>query len=376
MITGVNLPACQFQVSMGIPLHRIPDIRRLYGLNAYDSSEIDFDTAKQNPPRVRGARACPLRCGAMCCRAPADLCLLAALYVLLQGHVIAARITAEDPEQGFQPTSGAVTELNFRSTPDVWGYFSVDSSGRVHEYADSQIGHLFSFGKTRDMARRQLVLALKELSIRGDIHTTVEYLVELLENKEYRTNLIDTSWLDMRIAANVGAKKPNPILVAMVGGIIRAHGAINQRLAEYRSCLERGQVPSESLLGVEEPVELIYDQVKYELHTSKSGPNTYIVACNSTYVEAEVRELSDGGYLILLGGKSHVAYSREEPSGLRLVLDGATCMFSNECVPRGLMPAVPRVPQFTRRPTLASPFRGRVLAACTSGTTPLSCALP
>ena len=29
------------------------------------------------------------------------------------------------------PTSGAVTELNFRSTPDVWGYFSVDSSGRV-----------------------------------------------------------------------------------------------------------------------------------------------------------------------------------------------------------------------------------------------------
>jgi hypothetical protein len=52
-----------------------------------------------------------------------------------QVHVIAARITAENTDSGFTPTSGAVSELNFRSTPSVWGYFSVDSSGRVHEFA-------------------------------------------------------------------------------------------------------------------------------------------------------------------------------------------------------------------------------------------------
>ncbi len=60
-----------------------------------------------------------------------------------EGAVIAARITAENPDAGnptltliptlalkltltltltlgFQPTSGAIEELNFRSTPDVW----------------------------------------------------------------------------------------------------------------------------------------------------------------------------------------------------------------------------------------------------------------
>ena len=58
---------------------------------------------------------------------------------------------------GFTPTSGAVSELNFRSTPSVWGYFSVDSSGRVHEFADSQIGHLFSWGRHREEARRNMV---------------------------------------------------------------------------------------------------------------------------------------------------------------------------------------------------------------------------
>lgn len=41
-----------------------------------------------------------------------------------------------------------------RSTPDVWGYFSVDSSGLVHEFADSQFGHLFATGKDREAARK------------------------------------------------------------------------------------------------------------------------------------------------------------------------------------------------------------------------------
>lgn len=36
------------------------------------------------------------------------------------------------------------------------------------------------------------VLALKELSIRGDIHTTTEYLVNLLESEDYAANNIDT----------------------------------------------------------------------------------------------------------------------------------------------------------------------------------------
>ncbi len=79
-----------------------------------------------------------------------------------QVHVIAARITAENAESGFTPTSGEVSELNFRSTPSVWGYFSVDSSGRVHEFADSQIGHLFSWGRHREEARRNMVGVLGE----------------------------------------------------------------------------------------------------------------------------------------------------------------------------------------------------------------------
>ena len=163
-ITGVNMPATQLQVAMGIPLYNIPQIRQLYGKpDLYGKDKIDF---------------------------------LEEDYKEIDSHVIAARITAENPDEGFKPTSGTIERIKFQSTSNVWGYFSVGANGGIHEFADSQFGHLFAKGANREQARKALILALKEIEVRGEIRTTVEYLVELLETKEFIENTIDTSWLD------------------------------------------------------------------------------------------------------------------------------------------------------------------------------------
>lgn len=47
------------------------------------------------------------------------------------------------------------------------------------------------------------MVALKELSIRGDFRTTVEYLIKLLETESFQNNEIDTGWLDHLIAEKV-----------------------------------------------------------------------------------------------------------------------------------------------------------------------------
>lgn len=47
------------------------------------------------------------------------------------------------------------------------------------------------------------MVALKELSIRGDFRTTVEYLINLLETASFQNNDIDTGWLDHLIAEKV-----------------------------------------------------------------------------------------------------------------------------------------------------------------------------
>merc|ERR1712176_861677 len=148
---------------MGIPLYNIPEVRKLYGRDMYETGKIDFLEEDYKP---------------------------------LDSHVIAARITAENTDEGFKPTAGSIERIKFQSTSNVWGYFSVGNNGGIHEYADSQFGHLFAKGATREQARKALILALKEIEVRGEIRTTVEYLVQLLETDEFIENTIDTAWLD------------------------------------------------------------------------------------------------------------------------------------------------------------------------------------
>jgi acetyl-CoA carboxylase/biotin carboxylase 1 len=194
MIADINLPASQLLIAMGIPLHRIKCIRTLYGENPWGDSLINFEHPKSKPQPW--------------------------------GHVIAARITSENPDEGFKPSSGTVQELNFRSSKNVWGYFSVAASGGLHEFADSQFGHCFSWGEDREQARENLVIALKELSIRGDFRTTVEYLITLLETPAFQENSIDTSWLDALIAERVQADKPDIMLGVICGALQVADQAI------------------------------------------------------------------------------------------------------------------------------------------------------
>ncbi|CAL8085268.1 unnamed protein product [Orchesella dallaii] len=142
------------------------------------------------------------------------------------GHVIAARITSENPDEGFKPSSGTVQELNFRSSKNVWGYFSVAASGGLHEFADSQFGHCFSWGEDREQARQNLVFALKELSIQGDFWTPVEYVMTLLETPSFQDNTIDTSWLDALTAGRVQADKSDIMIGVLCGALHVADQAI------------------------------------------------------------------------------------------------------------------------------------------------------
>lgn len=82
------------------------------------------------------------------------------------------------------------------------------------------------------MMSRNLVIALKELSIRGDFRTTVEYLITLLETPAFQENYIDTSWLDALIAERVNITLPHHSLTlrrhyATTTSPLRHHYATN-----------------------------------------------------------------------------------------------------------------------------------------------------
>lgn len=361
-ISGINLPALQLHIAMGIPLRNVSCIRRFFGASELvvldhlfpaSASEAASETTRaqiagnDTESNAEDASRTPMVAAS---GSPTDTAddedLLDRDPVPPRGHVIACRVTAENPDEGFQPTSGAIQELMFRNTPNVWGYFSVGASGGVHEFADSQFGHLFAWGENRESSRRSLVLALKELSIRGDIRTTVEYLIKLLEMKDFRDNAIHTAWLDALIAEKVTAEKPPSDLAVIVGAVCRAHMDFVATSDTFIKCLERGQLPPLDRSLVEFPVELIYEDVKYCLSVTRADVSGYRIRLadedpsSTLSVPVEVRKLADGGLLVLADGRSHVCYARDEPAGTRLSIDGKTCLFPNEYDPTTLRSSV------------------------------------
>ncbi|KAI8340678.1 acetyl-CoA carboxylase [Chlamydoabsidia padenii] len=311
MVSDVNLPAAQLQIAMGIPMHRIRDIRVLYGANPNDDSVIDFDLENSTSLQQQH-RPMP------------------------KGHVIAVRITAENPDAGFKPSGGIMQELNFRSSTNVWGYFSVVSSGAMHEYADSQFGHIFAYGENRQQSRKNMVIALKELSIRGDFRTTVEYIIRLLETPEFTDNNINTGWLDMLISKKLTAERPDTMLAVFCGAVTKAHVASEECWQQYRLSLEKGQVPSKGTLKTIFTVDFIYEDIRYNFTVTRSAPGIYALYLNGTKTQVGVRNLSDGGLLVSLDGHSHTTYTREEVQATRLMIDGKTCLLEKESDPTQL----------------------------------------
>lgn len=107
-------------------------------------------------------------------------------------------------------------------------------------------GHVFAFGESRPLAIANMVLGLKEIQIRGEIRTNVDYTIDLLhvslrlkevhnqlyssvislhyvrhflQASDYRENKIHTGWLDSRIAMRVRAERP-PWYLSVVGGAL------------------------------------------------------------------------------------------------------------------------------------------------------------
>eukprot|EP01012_Entosiphon_sulcatum_P026964 TRINITY_DN3247_c0_g1_i1.p1 TRINITY_DN3247_c0_g1~~TRINITY_DN3247_c0_g1_i1.p1 ORF type:complete len:2163 (+),score=392.04 TRINITY_DN3247_c0_g1_i1:197-6490(+) len=307
-ITNVNLPAAQLAVGMGIALNRIPDIRQLYGVSPFGDEPIAFDTDPQQPAKC---------------------------------HTIAVRITAENPDEGFRPTSGAIHELIFRPSKTVWGYFSVTTNGGVHEFADSQFGHLFASGETREDARKAMVIALKQLTIKGEIRTTVEYITGLLELPEFKNLDVSTSWLDSLILKKIKPVPPNPYLAVVCGAVHKLTERWEYNQAQYIQFVSSGHVPSQSLLETCFTETLILNNVKYTITGTKCSPTGWVLGLNGSFLHVDTRRLRDRGMFVYFRNTTHLAYADNDPSGLRINVDGRTATFTNDVDPTRLRTTVP-----------------------------------
>ncbi|KIH68854.1 Carbamoyl-phosphate synthase L chain, ATP binding domain protein [Ancylostoma duodenale] len=297
MLASINIPAIQLQIAMGLPLNRITDVRLFYGLDRYGTTPL-----------------------------PEELVLTDTEY-----SVIAARITSEDPEDFFRPSTGSVEVLNFRSAQNVWGYFSVSSAGKVHEFADSQFGHLFARGRTRHEAVSVMLCALQELELRASFASQVSYLVDMLKEPDFTENRFNTQWLDNRIANKVLQKAPLPRheMIAISSAVI-GHARVTAAFNNFKNAVERGQVIPTKDLTETFLFDLVKDMSIYKVIVTRSGPLNYIITLNGGKTQVEVRLLGDGSLLVTHQERSYTCHLEETSDKFKVTIGRSIVVFEKD----------------------------------------------
>ncbi len=116
-----------------------------------------------------------------------------------RGHAVECRINAEDPARNFAPSPGVITIFHPPGGPGVRVDTHAYAGYVVPPYYDSLIGKLISYGGTREEAIARMRLALESFIIEG-IHTTIPFLLELMQDPAYTAGDVDTKFVDRWIA--------------------------------------------------------------------------------------------------------------------------------------------------------------------------------
>lgn len=136
------------------------------------------------------------------------------------GHAIEARLYAEDPTNNFLPSTGT---LHVWQPPRAIEGIRVDSSveegTEIGVFYDPLLAKVVAHGPDRGTAARKLFSALSDFGAQGLI-TNREFLVEVLENEDFRAGRAHTGWqLPPRVKSPL-AQQHDSICAAVVAAYI------------------------------------------------------------------------------------------------------------------------------------------------------------
>ncbi len=114
----------------------------------------------------------------------------------INGHAVEARLYAEDPANGFLPSTGT---LHLLDLPDNAGSVRVDSGveqgGDVSRFYDPMIAKVIAWAEDRETAIATLERAMADTHVAG-VKTNAGFLTRILGTAAFRSGDIDTGFID------------------------------------------------------------------------------------------------------------------------------------------------------------------------------------
>jgi acetyl-CoA carboxylase, biotin carboxylase subunit len=122
--------------------------------------------------------------------------------IQLRGHAIECRINAEDPERNFAPSPGTITTFHPPGGPGVRVDTHVYAGYKVPPFYDSLLAKIIVHGTDREEALARMRNALAGCIVEG-VHTTIPFLLRVLDHPEFVSGEIDTKFLERMVSERV-----------------------------------------------------------------------------------------------------------------------------------------------------------------------------
>ena len=111
------------------------------------------------------------------------------------GHVMEARINAENSDKNFMPCPGKITGLHLPGGNGIRVDTAIYEGYTVPANYDAMIAKIIAQGKNREETIAKLRSAIAELVVEG-IDTNTDFILKILENENFKTNQYDTSFVE------------------------------------------------------------------------------------------------------------------------------------------------------------------------------------
>jgi acetyl-CoA carboxylase biotin carboxylase subunit len=126
--------------------------------------------------------------------------------VSINGWSIECRVFAEDPDNGFSPCPGQITQFNVPGGPGIRVDTHICEGYTVPSHYDPMLAKVIAWGRDRDEALRRARRAMEEMVIEG-VRNTVPLTLRILQDRRFQESEINTSWVEDSLLAKRSSRR-------------------------------------------------------------------------------------------------------------------------------------------------------------------------
>lgn len=227
-----------------------------------------------------------------------------------KGHAVEVRLYAEDPENGFLPSTGTLKHFRYpangNGTRIDTGFVGGDT---VSVHYDPMMAKVIAWGETREQAITRLRAVLEQVHIAGVKHNT-SFLHRVLGIRAFVDGELSTRFLDEHRSAWEGVTPESTASLLAAAVFFRRQAACSKLPTQS----EDRHSPWLQINGwrangqAEDQVRLQYGETVHEVFLREQAAGSYAYRLGASYGKVTFHEYPDRLTLVLDGCQHHYAW--------------------------------------------------------------------